>query len=357
MMKGRHRLALALCFARPSLSLEWAVCLHASDVRHDRALTVRALQQIARLGATLVRTDFDWADFQPEGAHAWSNATVRYFEEYVADAGALGVQLVMILSHPPQWAWDLYASADVDGFLAAYEAYAAKMGALYGARVKYVQYWNEPNNLNDQIAAADRWRLFLAADRGVRQAVAAPRGMVNYDADSIYRLGWLPQLREAFARIGAAEPQHTIRTIALDVYPSTWSLPSSLGGWRPLAALHRALADPSHPCYGFDAALTETGYSQFFSPASWFRRSQQWQAEWFSRELPQLLRIIQQFHLQQAKSRYLFVGLYELYDKESSKTIDPEAYFGLYLSDMRTEKLAVSAIRSVINSSTAMEFA
>jgi len=51
------------------------------------------------------------------------------------------------------------------------------------------------------------------------------------------------------------------------------------------------------------------------------------------------------------------VGLYELYDKESSKTIDPEAYFGLYLSDMRTEKLAVSAIRSVINSSTAMEFA
>jgi len=70
-----------------------------------------------------------------------------------------------------------------------------------------------------------------------------------------------------------------------------------------------------------------------------------------------LLRIIQQFHLQQAKSRYLFVGLYELYDKESSKTIDPEAYFGLYLSDMRTEKLAVSAIRSVINSSTAMEFA
>ena len=165
-----------------------------------------------------------------------------------------------------------------------------------------------------------------------------------YDADSIYRVSWYRILEREFSLLAQHDPNHMIRIIAIDTYPSTWSLPASLRGWSPIITLDRILKNPDHPCFGFQAALSETGYSQVFGPAT-LKRSQKSQADWFERQLPFL-----NTTLAALSSTWLWIGIYELYDANTAtgKIFDPEALFGLYESDRETAKIAVSTITRLL---------
>ena len=151
--------------------IQWFICMHAGDVEYDVGKTKQGFEQMQQMGFNMVRTDFDWHRFQSiNNSDYFTTETISFFDQYVDLATEHGLGVIAILSQAPGWAMDLYKAGEVDAFLDAYKRYARKMAELYGDRVRYFQYWNEPNNVINPIASDDRWKVYLAADQGVRQA-------------------------------------------------------------------------------------------------------------------------------------------------------------------------------------------
>lgn len=324
--------------------IQWSICLHAGSTIEEARV---AFKKIKDLGGTLVRTDFDWRRLESSRGK-WDPSAIEFFDQYVNEASKAGIEVVVILFQIPDWALELYQEGKMEEFIDAWSKYAEKVAQLYGDRVKYYQYWNEPNAYGDILKPSDHWRVFLAADQAVRRANQLPPvGIVNYTVDNFFRFTWRDQLRKTFEKMNHEDPQHGIRMLGIDLYPSTWTLPAALGGWNAIDDLNAILTDPEHPCFGFDAAVTETGYSQFLGQR-WNRvigRSEDAQMAWFKAALPFLQKKLQEFNSQH-EFGYRWIGIYELHDGLEDSW-HPDSHFGLYRNDGGPKKV-VEFLRSYL---------
>lgn len=336
-------------------AFDWSVNLHAVDVDYDIAKARAALQKARELGAKRVRTTFDWYRLEPIPG-SWDAHYLGFFNDYLNEARALGLDVTAVLYHAPVWAMELYLRGDVSSFLNSYFRYTQKVASAYGDRLTYYQYWGELNHdLVDPVKREDDWMVLLYGDRGVRSAdTNGHRGMVQFATDFYNGPYWVGDLTHTFRRLNLNEPNHTVRVIGINLYPDTWSL-GGQQSWSALGELNLALRDPRSPCFAFDGAVMETGFSTFI-PAGWasfLGKTEAEQAKWYAASLPAIQQRLLQFN-SSGSSRYLFVNLYELFDSRSNFPFNPDANFGLYRMTGEP-KDAVNAIRGFIGTSASSQ--
>ncbi|KAJ3225096.1 hypothetical protein HK099_007383 [Clydaea vesicula] len=122
-----------------------------------------------------------------------------------------------------------------------------------------------------------------------------------------------------------------------------------MGGWKFLDKVSMVVNDAKHPCYKFNLAITETGYSQLYKipfTNKFKSRSEAEMAEWYKNNLTFLQNYMLKFNSSNY-SKYLFITIYQLYD-QNGHIVDPEAKFGLFKDDLKTPKAAVSVIKSLL---------
>lgn len=106
----------------------------------------RYLSQIAAVGCEWVRMQFTWKDLEPfEGASI--HARLGGYERVVDHANALGLKVLVNVSHAPEW-----AQTNEPLLPARPEAFASLMGRLaetFAGRVHAWQLWNEPNLIEE----------------------------------------------------------------------------------------------------------------------------------------------------------------------------------------------------------------
>jgi len=149
-MEGSIRLKPCCRAACGAIALTMALLTGVSLVRRDQQAplcgvhTVRAddrsLSLISDSGCSFVVQLFDWSQIEPlPGEYFWEypDSVMRACEYY-------GLDLVVRLDHPPQWA--LSSDEDhlpVDG--KAYADFVARVAERFAGRVEAYIIWNEPN--------------------------------------------------------------------------------------------------------------------------------------------------------------------------------------------------------------------
>jgi hypothetical protein len=110
----------------------------------------RTLQMAKDAGITILKQQFPWSEieFQKGYFHddKWNKSAWEKFDNIVATAERVGVQLVARIDHAPEWARAAgsgFGDAprdpnDLADFVAAFLQH-------YQGRIKYIQVWNEPN--------------------------------------------------------------------------------------------------------------------------------------------------------------------------------------------------------------------
>jgi photosystem II stability/assembly factor-like uncharacterized protein len=109
---------------------------------HTLVADERTLPLAAELGADTVVQLFPWREIEPtQGQFLWQTA-----DEAVAGAEYYGLNLIVRLDHPPEWALPARVT---DGLppvdLVAYSQYVRRVAARYAGRVAGYIIWNEPN--------------------------------------------------------------------------------------------------------------------------------------------------------------------------------------------------------------------
>jgi len=190
--------------------------------------TIRAddgMLQLARDGGfTWLIQLLAWREVEPvQGEHFWEYADwlVRVAEYY-------GLDLVLRLDHPPEWAISPEGTVPVD--MSAYTAFVAQVANRYRGRVTAYVVWNEPN---------------LAAEWGGRPPDPA---------------GYTELLRAAQAAIRAADPEALV--VSAGLAPTNHQDDSALDDRLYLQAMYDAGAAScfdvlgAHP-YGFAYSPTD----------------------------------------------------------------------------------------------------
>ena len=115
----------------------------------------RALEMIREAGFAWVRQEFPWADIEIHGKgdfedrrHEPARSAWDKYDNIVNLVEQHGLQLIVRLSSPPEWAHAGYADlgrfgppADFNDFA----DYTAAVVSRYKGRIRYYQIWNEPN--------------------------------------------------------------------------------------------------------------------------------------------------------------------------------------------------------------------
>jgi len=110
----------------------------------------RTLEMARDAGFHWVRQQFPWADLEPDekgrfvgqfGEDSWAK-----YDEIVALANELGLELIVRLDTTPKWArpGNAHVATPPDN-LDDYGDYVAAVVGRYRGRVRYYQLWNEPN--------------------------------------------------------------------------------------------------------------------------------------------------------------------------------------------------------------------
>jgi len=299
----------------------WGVNFHtwAPDAAFDINRANAAFDYILDLGGEYVRTDISWKYLEPVN-DSWDQDMINFFNDYINAANTKGLFVVAILTHPPQWALDLYNSGDPQ-FWVEYQEYVQKVCQLYGDRIYYYQMWNEANHFNDPIDSADDWKLFYYAGKTIAQ----------YDADGYYKriinvfcntTGWTDAVDSWLASAG-----DYIDVIGIDHYPGTWAAGDG-SDWYPLDWLSSYITDPTSNGYGKEGAIMETGYSSW----AWLQADESDQENWVNTALP-IIRDKVYTHNTTYSNDIILGTIYELVDNDTNGGPDPEDHFGYLHSD------------------------
>lgn len=103
------------------------------------------LEDIGRnLGMRWIRVDFDWFRIQPEqGSFRWDE-----WDRLILRASELGLEVLATLAYTPSWASANQASpaiSDPPASTAFWTNFVGQAVERYRDRVRYWQFWNEPN--------------------------------------------------------------------------------------------------------------------------------------------------------------------------------------------------------------------
>ena len=158
----RRSLILAGVVAALSAML-WVTTAGPVPAVHTISADDAVLQQAARSGFRTIVQLLEWRQVEPvPGEYYWEYADwlVRACEHY-------GLNLVLRLDHPPEWAVRTGHSPPVQ--LEAYAAYVQRVSARYRGRVQAYIIWNEPNlaaEWNGQQPDPAGYRALLEAGAG-----------------------------------------------------------------------------------------------------------------------------------------------------------------------------------------------
>ena len=213
----------------------------------DDARVEPALERMARLGITRLRTHLSWADFHADGG-AWYDRLFPRLAERVE-------VLPCIHFTPPTLAVTGRTSGPPRRPL-DYADFVDHVLDRWGQHFEWIELWNEPNNLNDWDWREDpEWKIFCemigaaghwAQQRGWKTVLGGPCPL---------DLNWFGIMAESgvLAKIDA---------VGLHGFPGTWE--SEASSWRPWPG---QLADLRSLLLRFglrpEIWLTETGYSSW----------------------------------------------------------------------------------------------
>jgi len=151
-----------------------------SDVDH-------AIATAARLHARVVRVDFGWALFEPNGPSLDPQALARA-DRLVEDASRAGIKVVATVASTPCWASSApapilkgCASGHTDGAgswpprdPSTYAAFLTALVQRYGTKLAAIEVWNEPDQSNEDYFAGPEKAQNYA--RVLRAAYGAVKG-------------------------------------------------------------------------------------------------------------------------------------------------------------------------------------
>lgn len=230
----------------------WYLCIHGSEVGYDLEKADLAFDRVLDLGGTGVRTDVFWHEVEPQ-RDLWDADRIDFYQGYVTQSFARGLDPLIILSGAPSWAITLYTQ-DKAAFWVEYEDYVRRVVSWVGPQVVRYQIWNEPNSVLDPIDQADDWQLFARGGAILRErdpgAVLCVNAVVNW-------IGWEEAVTDWLAKAG-----EWIDVIGVDHYPGTWAV-GSFTNWWPVDRLLERIQTPGDPWYGKQGAVMETGYSSW----------------------------------------------------------------------------------------------
>ncbi|HTU78146.1 MAG TPA: glycosyl hydrolase [Solirubrobacteraceae bacterium] len=166
----------------------------------DPAEAGRAIAFAHELHAKVVRIEVPWAALEPLGPGRIEPRALAQADELVADAGADGLGVIMLVQRTPCWA----SSAPkallrrcVPGSLrranswppahpAQFAAFVAYLASRYGARLTAIEVWNEPDQANqDYFAGPHKAARYAALLRAAYPAIKRANPTVEVLAGAI----------------------------------------------------------------------------------------------------------------------------------------------------------------------------
>ncbi len=151
------------------------------------AATDHVVQIAAKMHAHVVRVDFPWSLFEPNGPTLDPGALARA-DRLLADTSAAGIKVVATVANTPCWASSAppgvragCASGNAEGAgswppadPATYAAFLNALVARYGTKITAIEVWNEPDQSNeDYFAGPNKAKNYAAVVRAAYPAVKA----------------------------------------------------------------------------------------------------------------------------------------------------------------------------------------
>jgi polysaccharide biosynthesis protein PslG len=314
----------------------------------------RVLDQVAELGASVVRIDvpWDWLEWTAPGVEGWDDEENHRLDAFVDAAQERDLQVLAVVQDTPCWAsgdpTKVCSPADMRYNWRAppadpgdFATFLTRVVSRYRGRIQYWEIWNEPNLPHfwthpDPVAYT---RLLQAAYPAIKAAdplatvLAGALAPVDPGEDGYPTLAFVDAMYAAGAK-GSFD--------ALSFHPYSDGSPLTQAG-RTAAIHHFALSVPAlhermlragdaHPIW-----LTEAGWASVPAdgrqcPAAGGLTSEVDQARFVAAE-------------ERAVRGWGFVdGLiwYELFDRGGGMSCDPEDHFGLLYHDLSPKPAATS---------------
>jgi hypothetical protein len=313
----------------------------------------RVVDQLVGLGASVVRVDvpWDWLEWTAPGVEGWGDEENNRLAAFVDAASERNLQVLAVVQDTPCWAssdatkvcdpsamhynWRLPPAEPGD-----FAAFLTRIVSRYRGRIQYWEIWNEPNlpHFWTHPDPAAYTRLLQAAYPAIKAAdptatvLAGALAPVDPGEDAYPTLAFVDAMYAAGAK-GSFD--------ALSFHP--YSVGSPLAQAGATATIHHfALAVPA-----LHARMVRAGDSRpiWLTEAGWAtapRAGQCVGSAGFSSEVDQARFAAEQ---RRAAREWSYVdGLiwYELFDRGSGASCDPEDHFGLLFHDL-TPKPAASA--------------
>lgn len=317
--------------SNPPLLSRWAITYHPWYHNFEPALVNKCLAEAAALGAGYLRLDIRWKDLMPdghvvdEGAWAWYDAYLNAALEWY------GLRLLIVLSNPP----DAVLHSDAALRHAAWKRYVDEVARRVRTRCDVYQLLNEPNNpvfrlfsLKEAAAAVVSGANIL---RGHNPAAQVAINIL------VGLWGWKSALKTILAHSGSA-----VDILGLDYYPGTWTA-SPRSDWSEIGKLlMEAKGNSTSLMHGRRFAILETGYSTNLPP--W--RNERQQTAYFQR----LEESVKWLDEQTEQGGLALVSVHELCDADSRAFLDPEAHFGVLISNGLVRKPGFAELQRIFRS-------
>lgn len=97
--------------------------------------------QLANLGVTWVKHEIFWRDLEPQQGQIDFSA----LDALVSAAGANGLQILLTVTHAPDWARSFQLEDGPPDDYATFGAFMSAIAARYPGQISAYQIWNEPN--------------------------------------------------------------------------------------------------------------------------------------------------------------------------------------------------------------------
>ncbi len=317
----------------------WAINLHDGDTGGGVPGWKIAFDRATDLGASHIRTDFVWREFEPFDDQ-WSPQEIADWRNAVRVGEVRGGDFIAIINGPaPSFVNDANR-------LAEFSEFCSKIATEFGADIYFYQILNEfnwafarqlPGDTDSLPAYATYCFNGLLAGEGVTGVnhKSAFKSIVN-----VYANGGDPidtTLRSWLDSAGSA-----IDIVAIDHYPATYE--GNCGDWAKLDNLFSIAREPQ---YMKETALMETGYSSYY----WLGHSEYDQENWMNCALPQVRSRGRTHNLNYPVSFFVLANLYELVDENTYVwcAIPQLCHFGLLRTGDLTEKPAYDDFRAQVS--------
>lgn len=310
----------------------WAVNVHNGEPATGGTWSgwQTAIDKVADLGASYIRSDFPWSTFEPNADGVWDDTYVAHWTQVLNIAKTRGVGFIMNLKGPtPGWA------AGLTDVTAKFGEFCRGIGQRFSGMVPYFQILNEANWNNDVVPVGSLSGAINSCYSGLLQgmgiASTSHKAYFHTIVNVFITVGWESALEQMLA--GASS---SIDIVAIDFYPLTDNINNACSDWGVLNGLFSIMDE-----YGKAGAIMETGFANRDLLLNW--RDDSLQLAWIECALPVVQAYVIGRNTQSQSRPMLLANWYELYDHLTGSW-NPWDTYGIIHSDL-TEKLGYFDLR------------